>query len=387
MNGCLMGYLANTFLLITFISSVNGYAGCVDGGCENGAAEYFLGEQLAMPSAPLDESRKISKIAFGSCGDPYKDMTIWNAIAEEEPNLFLYLGDNVYQTEEKNLPDLFELKEAYNRLASNSDFKSLRAKTPVLTVWDDHDYGLNDAGGDWPYKFNSQQLFYQAWAVKDGDPRLSRDGIYHSVLIGPPDKKVQIIMLDTRFFRSPLKKTDQMGAPYKERYVPDNEPKKTMLGEQQWDWLEEQMNVPARFRLIVSSIQIIADGHGWEAWRALPNERQKLYQLITDSEAAATVFLSGDRHSASIYEEDENLPFTVTEVTSSSLNVPLTSFVKNIRVEPGPNRIGKPFYQANYGLIEIDWESNTVNLSIKSDSSKTVRSKTVHLDALDYKAH
>ena len=340
-----------------------------------------------MPSAHLDEDKKILKIAFGSCGDPYKDMTVWNTIAEEEPNLFLYLGDNVYQTEEKNLPELFELKEAYNRLANNSDFKSLRAKTPVLTIWDDHDYGLNDAGGDWPYKFNSQQLFYQAWAIKEEDPRLSRDGIYHSVLLGPPDKKVQIIMLDTRFFRSPLKKTDQMGARYKERYVPDNDPKKTMLGQQQWEWLEEQLKVPARLRLIVSSIQIIADGHGWEAWRTLPNERQKLYQLITESEATATVFLSGDRHSAAIYEEDENLPFTVTEVTSSSLNVPLTSFVKNIQDEPGPNRIGKPFYQANYGLIEIDWESNTVNLSIKSDSSKTVRSKTVHLDTLNHKPH
>ena len=387
LNGCLMGYLANTFLLIAFIFSVNVYAECVDDDCKNGKGEYLWDEQLTMSSAHLDEDKKISKIASGSCGDPYKDMTIWNTIAEEEPNLFLYLGDNVYQTEEKNRPDLFELKEAYYRLANNSDFKSLRAKTPVLTIWDDHDYGLNDAGGDWPYKFNSQQLFYEAWAIKDEDPRLSRDGIYHSVLLGPSDKNVHIILLDTRFFRSPLKKTDQMGARYKERYVSDNDPKKTMLGQQQWEWLEEQLKVPARLRLIVSSIQIIANGHGWEAWRTLPNERQKLYQLITDSEATATVFLSGDRHSAAIYEEDENLPFTVTEVTSSSLNVPLTSFVKNIQDEPGPNRMGKPFYQANYGLIEIDWESNTVNLSIKNDSSKTVRSKRVHLGTLDYKAH
>ena len=81
------------------------------------------------------------------------------------------------------------------------------------------------------------------------------------MFIGPPDKKVQIIIRRTRalFFRSPLKKTDQMGAPYKERHVPDNEPKKTMLGEQQWDWLEEQMNVPLT---VDNLIQIIADGHG-----------------------------------------------------------------------------------------------------------------------------
>ena len=60
MNGRLMGYLANTFLLITFILSVNVYAACVDGDCKNVKGEDFWGEQFSMPSAHLDEDKKIS---------------------------------------------------------------------------------------------------------------------------------------------------------------------------------------------------------------------------------------------------------------------------------------------------------------------------------------
>ena len=171
-------------------------------------------QQIPMSSKKLDTSQEVHKIAFGSCGDPYKDMNIWNSIKAEEPDLFLYIGDNVYQIEEKNLPELKELRDAYNQLAINPEFKRLRSSVPILTTWDDHDFGLDDAGGDWPYKAKSQEIYYQAWDIKQNDPRRHRGGVYHSVMLGERDKRLQIILMDTRFFRSPLLKTDQLGAPY-----------------------------------------------------------------------------------------------------------------------------------------------------------------------------
>ena len=279
----------------------------------------------------LDPSKEVRKIAFGSCGDPYKDMGIWNTIKQEEPDLFLYIGDNVYQIEEKNLPEMKELLDAHNQLAINPEFERLRSAIPILTTWDDHDFGLNDAGGDWPYKAKSQEIYYQAWDIKKNDPRRHRGGVYHSVMLGKQDKRLQIILLDTRYFRSPLLKTDQLGSPYKERYLQDHDNRKTMLGSEQWSWLKAQLSQPANLRLIVSSIQIIADGHGWESWRVLPKERQKLYQLIAETKSNGVLFLSGDRHSAAIYEETKNLPYAITEITSSSLNDPLSGFVKNIK--------------------------------------------------------
>ncbi len=56
--------------------------------------------------------------------------------------------------------------------------------------------------------------------------------------------RVQVILLDMRWFRSPLKITDQRGAPGKERYLPDPDPTKTMLGETQWAWLADELRKP-----------------------------------------------------------------------------------------------------------------------------------------------
>ena len=155
-----------------------------------------------------------------------------------------------------------------------------------------------------------------------------------------------------------------------------------MLGSEQWDWLKEQLSQPANLRLIVSSIQIIADGHGWESWRVLPKERQKLYQLIAETQSNGVLFLSGDRHSAAIYEETKNLPYAITEITSSSLNDPLSGFVKNIKDEPGPNRIGVPFYESNYGVLQVDWDNQTIRLSVNDIASKTVRTKSINFEEL-----
>ena len=115
--------------------------------------------------------------------------------------------------------------------------------------------------------------------------------MYDARTFGPPSMRVQVILLDTRFFRSPLKPTDERGAPGKERYLPDDDPAKTMLGDAQWAWLAERLREPAALRLIVSSIQVLAEGHGWERWSNLPKERQRLFDLIRDTGARSVLFL------------------------------------------------------------------------------------------------
>ena len=121
--------------------------------------------------------------------------------------------------------------------SSIAGYSKLRNTIAHLAVWDDHDYGINDGGGDFPHKAVAKELFLKFWKVPADDIRRTRDGIYDSRIIGPPGMRVQIILLDLRWFRSPLKASDQRGAPGKERYVPDPDPAKTMLGPAQWAWL------------------------------------------------------------------------------------------------------------------------------------------------------
>ncbi len=342
---------------------------------------------IPMPSAPLDHSKTFSRIVFASCAQQNEDQAIWDRIAAENPELVLYIGDNVYGDVRSNDPALPELKAAYMRLAQSKPFAAVRAASPVLTVWDDHDYGLNDQGASYPYKEQSEALFHYVWATPENDARIARPGVYGAWMLGEEvGRKIQLIMLDTRYFRSELKETDERGAQGKERYLPDPDPAKTMLGDAQWAWLAEELKKPADLRLLVSSVQVIADGHGWEAWKMLPTERERLYRTIDEAGAEKIIMLSGDRHAAAFYQRDDVIDYPLFEATSSSLNLPAARWREEsgeTYMEPGPHRLGGMIYEANYGVIDIDWAASAVTVSIKSDGGAPIATKTVDLGSLE----
>lgn len=336
-----------------------------------------------MTSAPLDMSAPLTRIAFGSCLNEYEDQSIWNKVAAENPDIFLFTGDNIYgdtYRSDPRWPDptMPKMRDSYNQLASVPEFASFRQDVPLLTTWDDHDYGANDGGAYYPFKDLAEQMFLDAWDVPADDERRQRDGIHTSKIIGPEGQRVQIIMLDTRFFRTDLQATDERNAPGKERYVPMEGAHGTMLGEAQWDWLSGELQKPADLRLIVSSIQVIADGHGWEAWRTMPAEREKFYNLLDQSGAEGIVLISGDRHSGSIYRRDDVLDYPLYEVTASSLNLPASRWRAEsgeTRVEDGPYRLHTMQFEVNYGLIDVNWESRTAELQVVSPTGGTFRNQ------------
>lgn len=327
-----------------------------------------------MPSAVLDTTKALTRIAFGSCLNETKDQTIWNKVAAENADLFLFTGDNIYGDTYSSDPrwtdpTMPKMRDSYNTLANVTEFANFRAQTPLMTTWDDHDYGGNDAGAYYPFKHLAEDMFLDAWAVPANDERRKRDGIYTSKVIGPAGQRVQIIMLDTRFFRTDLQATDKRNEPGKERYVPLKGGHGTMLGEAQWNWLEGELQKPADLRLLVSSIQVHADGHGWEAWRTMPAERNKLYGMIEESGAEGVVIISGDRHAGSIYKRDGIADYPLYEVTSSSLNLPVSAWRAEsgeTRMEDGPHRIYPMQFEVNYGLINVDWAARKAELKVVS---------------------
>lgn len=330
----------------------------------------------AIAVAPLpDAARPIDRIAFGSCADQRLPQPIWPAIAGWRPQLMLMLGDNVYG--DVSSAEVRELQDAYARLAEEPGFAQLRRTVPMLATWDDHDYGRNDAGGDFPYRAETTALFRQFWGIPADSPRGQRDGIYDAVAFGPPGQRTQIILLDTRSFRSPLRPTDQRGAPGRERYLPDADPAKTMLGEAQWAWLGAQLQEPAELRLIVSSIQVLADGHGWERWGNLPVERDRLIRLIASTGAEGVVFLTGDRHLGALYRRDEAVPYPLYELTGSSFNRPF----RNAR-ETDPWRIGHVYGEANFATVEVDWAKRLLTLAVRDGEAQPVRAVTLDLNEL-----
>src|SRR5918995_237638 len=252
------------------------------------------------PPVPAQDAAPLTRIAFGSCAHQAKPQPIWDAVLDYRPELFVFAGDNVYG--DVTSAAMTELREAYARAATIEGYAKVRATVPVLATWDDHDYGQNDGGADFPYKAAAKRLFLEFWQVPQQDPRRTREGIYHAETIGPEGMRVQVVLLDTRSFRSPLRSTGEPGIPGKGPYLPDPDPAKTMLGAAQWAWLRTQLMQPAELRLIVSSVQVLAEGHGWEGWGNLPLERTKLLDLIAGTRAAGVIFLSGDRHVGALYQ-------------------------------------------------------------------------------------
>lgn len=332
-------------------------------------AVLMLGGPGVAGEAPL------TRIAFGSCAHQNKPQPIWDAVLAWRPELFIFTGDNVYG--DVTSAAMTELRDAYAKAGKVEGIAALRAQVPVLATWDDHDYGGNDAGADFAHKEKAQRLFLDYWGIGADDPRAGRPGVYHAEIFGPPGRRVQIILLDTRSFRSPLRPTDQPGVLGKEDYLPDPDPAKTMLGAAQWAWLAAQLRRPAELRLLVSSVQVLAEQHGFERWGNLPRERQRLLDLIAAIGARGVVLVSGDRHIGALYRLSQGAPYPLYEITASGLNM---AYAHNKDI--GPLRLGEVYGGDNFGTIEIDWRAGEVTLAIRDLAGQPVRRATLPLALL-----
>lgn len=329
---------------------------------------------LPLPSteAPL------TRIAFGSCLHQSRPQPIWRSVIAAKPQLFLMLGDNVYG--DIKSADHRELKRAYTDLAAHEDFATARAAFPILATWDDHDYGSNDSGADFIHRAVGREQFRSFWKGSGSTSGKDPEGIHHARSFGPEGRRVQIIMLDTRSFRSPLLRKPK-GASGRGPYQADPSAEKTILGSRQWAWLEQELKKPADLRFIVSSIQVLADGHGWERWGNFPTERQRLFQLISNTDANGVIFLSGDRHRAAMYLNSVEGSYPLNELTSSALNLPIAD-----TDEHGPYQLAPMYASVNFGSLSIDWRKRSLTMRINSLDGKPVHSREVLLADLTAKS-
>lgn len=324
----------------------------------------------------LDATQPVTRLLIGSCNNEERDNAAFATIAQQNADAFLFVGDNVYGDMDgrsyMNFDiELNELREAYTDLASTPGYQAIAAKMPVLATWDDHDYGMNDEGRNFGGRILAERMFERFYRLDETEVA-ARPGVYYSKMAGPEGQRTQIIMLDTRFFRSDLTPTDEYGAPGKERYVPSADPDQDLLGPAQWAWLEEELKKPADLRLLVSSIQITPDVHGWESWDKMPKERDRLYDLLKSTKANGVVMVSGDRHTAFLYKDEDRGNYPYYELTASSLNAVFAKDPKS--AEYDARQIGDGYTFGNFGAVDIDWEAGMVGLSILDEAGAEISS-------------
>ena len=218
------------------------------------------------------------RVGFGSCCriqlDPVQ--RIWNVARVLEPDMFIWLGDNIYADSDQAqiLVDLYARGRVVERI------EPFLRSTPQLATWDDHDFGYNDSDSLSPYRDVSLKVFKDFWANpaygEEGNP-----GVYFKQSYGGVD----FFVLDGRYHRDP---TDR----------PDNA-SKTMLGARQKAWLKEQLLASD------AAFKVLAVGGGWscaenedggDSWAVYMTERNELFDFIRDNDISGVVCISGDSH-------------------------------------------------------------------------------------------
>ncbi|OEK07203.1 hypothetical protein BFP71_00530 [Roseivirga misakiensis] len=300
---------------------------------------YSLCSIFALASAQdINSQVVLQNIAIGSCNRQEAPQVIWPEVLKTNPDLWIWLGDNIYGDSE----DMDVIKAKYDKQKNNSAYRELLKQVPVIGIWDDHDYGKNDAGQEFSQKVASRDLMFDFLDVPKQSPAWERKGGYQSYTYGSGNKKVKILLLDARYFRGNLDKKDRI-------YVKNLEG--TVLGEEQWQWLENELtNSDAAIHILASGIQFIADQHPFEKWDNFPKERQRLLDLLVKTQPKNAFFLSGDRHISEIAQLDVPGYGRFYDFTSSGMTHSYSS-----STESNTHRVSKLITEKSFGVIKIDW--------------------------------
>ena len=158
---------------------------------------------------------------------------MWPEINAESPDLFVWTGDVIYG----DTSDMNVLKQKYDIQKNRPEYQKLISNVPVLGIWDDHDYGVNDGGKHFKQKRESKEVFLDFLDYPIDHPVRAHEGMYHNEIIGEGENTINLIFLDTRYFRDTLAADTLTG----HRYLinPDGD----ILGNAQWNWLEEVLLV------------------------------------------------------------------------------------------------------------------------------------------------
>ena len=295
----------------------------------------------------LKDGRDLKRISFGSCNDQFDPQPLWNDLIKQKPDLWIWGGDNVY-VDWMSGPDIGAAYAIQNKIPQYAQFKK---STPILGTWDDHDYSSDNADGNFSDKAEAQRHFLDFIQVPEDSPLRQQDGIYQSHTFGVGRRKIKIILLDNRYFKN-------LEADY------------VMLGKKQWDWLERELtNSDAKIHFIMTGLSILSPTLPiTEEW-AETHELDRMLNLLRKTKPRGVVFLTGDKHFASIFRRWGHLEFMSSGMTHT---VDRRTWFYLGRQYP------TTFFGLNYGQIDISWDANSpiLELAIRTQDSRSVhRSK------------
>ena len=281
------------------------------------------GSLRAMPQQPLDRRSLLAgvgalaascssagaragervRIAFGSCADERKfpELEIFTRIRERRPRDLVLLGDTPYI----DSLDVGVRRARYAAFFEHPQVAATLAQCALHVTWDDHDYAVNDAFGAVAGREGARATFVERHGA--GPWGEHGQGIYTSFRRG----EVEVFLLDTRWF------ADCEVSPF-------DAARKTLLGAQQWAWLQRGLErSTARFK-------VLASGMIWndavrpaklDYWGHWPHEREALFAWIAERGVRGVVLVGGDIHRTRVVQHaaPAALGYDLVELITSPL--------------------------------------------------------------------
>jgi len=308
-----------------------------------------------------------ASIAFGASLEQWHAQPVWQSVLAQKPQVFMFLGDNVYTDAEPylstELPE--RINKAYRDLGKVKELQrfGMAKAIDVFATWNDHDYGEDGGNANFPYLTESRRYFAEFFGLElDSIGDTEERGIFHAQYRDIGGLRVQFLMLDTRSYRSSLAKQLQ---PSTCEPITNTAAGATILGEEQWKWLWKEFKKPADLRIIASSIQVLPTEHCDDKWANFPNERQRLFDLLKTSGVNGAIIVSGDRQLAEISKLDGVLAYPLYEITASGLNSALGANSPAAKEPNGLRTTANNFPIDNFGSIQIERQGDDALLQLQ----------------------
>ena len=275
------------------------------------------------------------RVALSSCARVGSNARVFDTIAAAEPILYIQMGDLHYANIGRNSPAAF--RAAYDRLLMEPGQAALYRQVPIAYVWDDHDYGPNDADSTSPSRPAARQVYREVVphaGVEPGDAPINQ-----AFTIG----RVRFVMTDNR--------SERTGD--------------SMLGESQLAWLLDELTTSSRTHALVvwvNPVPWIAEPRvGGDNWSGFPDERRLIADTIAAAEIDNLIMVSGDAHmvalddgSNSDYSREGGARFPVFH--AAPLDRPGS-------IKGGPYSDGAFDGPGQFGLLDIADDGDTISVT------------------------
>jgi alkaline phosphatase D len=316
--------------------------------------QLYLGGQLVPRPYPLEFQSQVLwqwqereapdfRFALGSCtyvneagydraGRSYGgEYDIFTSIEARKPDFMLWLGDNNY-LREADWNTRTGIYHRYSHSRAVPEMQPLLGRAHHYAIWDDHDYGPNDADRSFWNKDLTLAAFKDFWA----NPNYGQAG-GQSIAGTFGWSDVQFFLLDNRWFRSPNGYGQKEGS---------------FLGPAQLQWLLDALaSSPATFKLIAVGGQVLNPAPVFENYSNYEQERAALLQGIADRKITGVVFLDGDRHHSELTRLERLGTYPLYDLTCSPLT---SSAATGAAKEANTGRVeGTLVMERNFAVVDV----------------------------------